>query len=114
MGVICHVCSSYNRPHAYRRIHAVDYDNIIQCFISASRENLARNKPAIQKSDYSFTYVAGKAVDGDSTTYSCTTTSMNYPYWSVDLGFNTSVHHLYITSVSDRNGEFYLLLIQIQ
>ena len=76
------------------------------CFISASSEDLARNKPAIQKSDWSSSYVAGKAVDGDFNSYSCTTTSVNYPYWSVDLGMSTYVDHLYITNVQIRNGEF--------
>ena len=73
---------------------------------TAGREDLARNKTAIQKSDWSSIYVAGKAVDGDSTTYSCTTQSENYPYWSVDLGMSIYVDHLYITNVNRRNGEW--------
>ena len=73
--------------------------------VAAGSEDLAHNKPAIQKSDWSSSYVAGKAVDGNLNTYSCTTTSVNYPYWSVDLGVSTYVDHLYITNVYERNGE---------
>ena len=81
---------------------------------TANNEDLARNKPAIQKSDWSATYVAGKAVDGNLDTYSCTTTSVSYPYWSVDLGFSTYVDHLYITNVYERNGESWCLRIQVK
>ena len=86
-------------------IYTIEYTTITICFISASSEDLASNKPASQKSDWSSTYVAGKAVDGDFNSYSCTTTSENYPYWSVDLGITTYVDHLYITNVQTRNGE---------
>ena len=90
---------------AYITIHIGDYIVITECFISASGDDLALNKPAIQKSDWSANYVAGKAVDGNHNSYSCTTTSVNYPYWSVDLGTSTYVDHLYITNVQTRNGE---------
>ena len=81
----------------------------MDCFISASGDDLAHNRSAIQKSDWSSYYVAGKAVDGNLNSYSCTTTSVNYPYWSVDLGMSTYVDHLYITNVDDRNGKFGLV-----
>ena len=92
----------------------MDYNIIINCLISASSDDLARNKPAIQKSDWSYSYVAGKAVDGRYGTYSCTTTKENYPYWSVDLGMSIYVHHLYITNVENRNRESFLLQIEAQ
>ena len=84
----------------------MDYTIISDCFISASNDNLALNKPAIQSTDYSSDWVAGKAVDGDyGGHYSCTIQNDKYPYWSVDLGKSTYVDHLYIKNVQQRNGE---------
>ena len=89
-----------NVIQSYRTIYFMDKNtNITECYISASSDDLARNKPAIKKSDWSSTYVAGKAVDGHFNSYSCTTTLENYPYWSVDLSMSTFVDHLYITNV---------------
>ena len=85
--------------------YPVGYTTIIDDFIPANSDNLARNKPAIQTTDYSSSWVAGNAVDGNSNSYSCTIQHDSNPYWSVDLGMNTYVDHLFITNVQRRNGE---------
>ena len=90
----------------FRQVYIVDFTIINDCLISAINDNLARNKPAIQSTDYSSAWVAGNAVDGNYYGYySCTIRNDNYPYWSVDLGKSTFVDHLYITNVQTRNGE---------
>ena len=74
-------------------------------YFSGSINEFAHKKQATQSTDWSSAFVAGKAVDGNSNTLSCTTTAQNYPYWSVDLGISIYVDHLYITNVHKRNGE---------
>ena len=71
--------------------------------------DLAHNKTSIQSSNWSYEYVAGKAVDGNYDTFSWTASSENYAYWSVDLGMNAYVDHLYITNIYDSNGKLYFL-----
>ena len=80
------------------------------CFTTASTDDLAYNKPAIQSSDWSTTYVADKAVDRDLSTYSCTLWKKSDPYWSVDLGMSTYIDHVYINSVDGSNGESFILM----
>ena len=86
-------------------IDPVWYTISIDDFFQANSEDLARNKPAIQTTDYDSYWVAGNAVDGNYDSYSCTIRYDSNPYWSVDLGMSTYVDHLYITNVERRNGE---------
>ena len=90
---------------AHGIINVEDSTITTDCFISANSGDLAHNKPAIQTTDYSSSWVAGKALDGDFSSYSCTVRYDNSPYWSVDLGMDAYVDHLYITNVQSRNGE---------
>ena len=72
-------------------------------FISANTDNIAYNKSAVQISNFGGN-VAGNAVDGDSSTYSDTNWAKN-PYWSVDLGMDILIDHLYIRNTHSTNGE---------
>ena len=50
-----------------------------------------------------------KAVDGDVNTYSCTVKESNN-YWSVDLGMEAMIDHLYIKNIyALSGGELFLL-----
>ena len=72
-------------------------------FISANTDTVAYNKSAVQISTFEIDD-AGNAVDGDSSTYSTTNWAKN-PYWSVDLGMDILIDHLYIKNTYKTNGE---------
>ena len=57
------------RVSANITIYPVRHTTIIDDFIPANSDDLARNKPAIQTTDYSSAWVAGYAVDGNSNSY---------------------------------------------
>ena len=78
-------------------------------FIAANTGNLALNKQAIQSSDWSSSLAPHKAVDGDVNTYSCTLKESNN-YWSVNLGMEAMIDHLYITNIyALSGGELFVL-----
>ena len=77
-------------------------------FIPASTNNLAYRKQATQSSDWSSTYIPSKAVDGDTYTYSCTR-KQHDNYWTVDMGMDINVDHLYIKNrYASSEGELYI------
>ena len=77
--------------------------NFTDSFISANTDNVAYNKSAVQISNFEGN-VAGNAVDGDSSTYSAINWAKN-PYWSVDLGMDILIDHLFIRNTYETNGE---------
>ena len=83
--------------------HVVKFTINVDCFIAASTNNLALNKQATQSSDWSSSLAPHKAVDGDVTTYSCTVKESNN-YWSVDLGMEAMIDHLYIKNIYALSG----------
>ena len=55
----------------------------------------------------------GKAVDGNSYSYSCTHKE-NDNYWSVDLGMDAKIYHLYIKNTyALSGGELFLLITRM-
>ena len=77
--------------------------------IPATTINVAHNEHAIQSSDWSSPLAADKAVDGNLNTFSCTLRESNN-YWSVDLGVDVNIDHLYIKNIyASIGGELYLL-----
>ena len=83
-------------PNEYKN-NVIDFNNGRVLYITARNNGLAHNKQAIQSSNYSSGYVANKAVDGEVSSYS-STLKENNNYWSVDLGMDVNIHHLYITN----------------
>ena len=83
--------------------HVVKFTINVDCFIAASTNNLALNKQATQSSDWSSSLAPHKAVDGDVNTYSCTVKESNN-YWSVDLGMEAMIDHLYIKNIYALSG----------
>ena len=67
----------------------------IRC--AADDINLALNKAAAHQSSKNDHWLAGRAVDGDSDTESCTNVHL-HPWWSVDLGAAYDVGRVTVTS----------------
>jgi len=65
--------------------------------------NMALQRPAVQSSTYS-SAVAGRAVDGDIYTVSCTLGPTTSHWWTVDLGEAMDVGRVCITN--DRNENY--------
>ena len=78
------------------------YHHATDCVITGSPVELARNKLAIQSSTKQ-PYIANKAVDGVPASIARTKMETE-PFWSVDLGTNYHVYHLYIKRSADSNG----------
>ena len=95
-----------HRTYIYDKSYHITCLHLSDTFFPASSNDLARNKPATQSSTHN-NYVADNAVDGNSQTFSLTT-SENNPYWSVDLGMSTFIDHLYIAIYYSR-GEIYFV-----
>jgi len=50
--------------------------------------------------------MASAAVDGDDTTASCTSDSMEHPWWAVDLGQAYSIGSVVITVPQSTNDDY--------
>jgi len=66
-------------------------------------DNLALRKHAVQLSNYFSS--ASAAVDGDTSTASCTAVKAGYTWWTVDLGDNYYVGTVVVIS-PDVNGQY--------
>jgi len=64
--------------------------------------NVALNQPAMQSSTYSF-LVAGRAVDNNLNTFSCTAMTSLTPWWAVDLGGAMDVARVEVTNDANAN-----------
>ena len=84
------------------------YHHVTDCVITGKPVELARNKSAIQSSTKQ-PYIAKKAVDGVLSSIARTKRETE-PFWSVDLGTNYYVYHLYIKRSVDSNGELILMI----
>uniref|UniRef100_A0ABM0MTL4 Pentraxin fusion protein-like n=1 Tax=Saccoglossus kowalevskii TaxID=10224 RepID=A0ABM0MTL4_SACKO len=88
-------------------VHEVIVTNRLDCCESQpALENVAIGKTATQSSDWSASYPASNAVDGNTHTNwnsgSCTSTKDNQnAWWKVDLGGNYLVHEVIVTNRLD-------------
>ena len=89
--------------YACEMYYVVDLTITADFFFAANTNNLALNKQATQSSDWAFSLAPHKAVDGDVNTYSCTRKESNN-YWSVDLGMEAMIDHLYIKNAYALSG----------